>query len=356
MIYYGLAAVSPLFCWAICSWWQKENQLKGAAYEALKKRLTVLAVLPMFLLFVLRYKYVGVDTIGYVRFFQNEIRQYSFGQLLNKDLMRVEIGYRLYVKIISLFTSNYTVYFFINGCFIFGTLLRFSLKYTKNPFVFFFLFITLGTYSFFETGLRQALAMTTCLWAVDFIRDKKLFKFILTVLIAYYFHKSAMIFLIIYPLCSIKKYDWMMFVYVILAVVLTIGFTAFQNLFNELLGYEYDVEETGNGGIFMLFTMVLCAFSFYILYDKKGEDKVLSCMVHLSFLTVIFWILRLISRSAERVSYYYMFGLYIYFSQAVNYEKDKLDAFLKWLLVLACLFLFVYRNMGITYRFFWQGA
>ena len=148
----------------------------------------------------------------------------------------------------------------------------------------------------------------------------------------------------------------MMFVYILLAVFLAIGFTAFQNIFNQLLGYEYEVEETGNGGIFMLFTMVLCAFSFYILYDKKGDDKAPIYIVHLSLMTVIFWILRLISRTAERISFYYMFGLYAYFSQAVNYEKDKLDAFLKWLLILACLVLFVYRNGGISYRFFWQGV
>jgi len=67
-------------------------------------------------------------------------------------------------------------------------------------------------------------------------------------------------------------------------------------------------------------------------------------------------VLRLVSRTAERISFYFMFGLYIYFSRAVNFERDKLDAFLKWLLIAACLFLFVYRNIGAYYKFFWQGA
>ena len=142
----------------------------------------------------------------------------------------------------------------------------------------------------------------------------------------------------------------------LLAVVFVVGFAAFQNIFNELLGYEYEIEETGNGGIFMLFVLVLCVFSMYILYDKKGEDKVPPYIVHLSLMTVIFWLLRLISRTAERISFYYMFGLYIYFSQAVNYQRDKLDVFIKWLLIAACFVLFVYRNLGIQYMFFWQGA
>ena len=356
MIYYGLAAIFPLLCWAFHDWWVQQNNLSEKKKKDFKMGMVVAAILPMFLLFVLRYKYIGADTIGYVRFFQNEVREYSFWELLDEELMRTEVGYRLYVKLISYFTSNYTVYFLINGLIIFGVLLRFSLKYTKNPFVFFFLFITLGTYAFFETGLRQSLAMTICLLAVDFVKDKKPIRFILLVLLAYFFHKSAVVFWIIYPLCAIKKYDWAIFVYAILAAVFVVGFTVFQNFFNQLLGYEYDVEETGNGGIFMLFVFVLCAFSFLMTYDKKDKEKIENVIVHLSLMTVIFWLLRLISRTAERISFYYMFGLYAYFSNAIKYNRDKLSSLLKWFLILACLALFVYRNAGINYQFFWQGA
>ena len=356
MIYYGIAAIFPLLCWAFYEFWIRNNDLKQKGRITSKKWLTVIAVLPIFLLFVLRYKYVGVDTIGYVKFFEKEIRQYSFKDLLSKDLMRVEVGYRLYVKVISLFTNNYTVYFLINGIFIFGTLLRFSFKHTKNPFIFFFLFITLGTYQFIETGLRQALAMTICLWAVDFLKGRKPLKFFLLVLLAYYFHKSAAIFVIIYPLCAIKKYDWLIFVYGILAVTFFVGFSAFQSYFNELLGYNYEVEETGNGQIFLMLVMVICGYSFFMCYDKKGEEKTDAVTIHLAFMTVIFWLLRLISRTAERISFYYIFGLYSYFSQAVNYDKDKLSSLLKWLLILACLVLFIHRNSAATYLFFWQGA
>lgn len=356
MIYYGIAAIFPLIMWFINDYVARVNELDDKQKEKLKRRLTIVAILPMFLIFVLRYKYVGVDTIGYVRFFQKEVRRYSFAELLNQDLMRTEIGYRLYVKLISLFTDNYTVYFLVNGLVIFGTLLHFARKYTKNPFIFFFLFMTLGTYSFVETGLRQALAMMLCLWSVDFITDKKLIRFVLTVIVAYYFHKSAMIFLVMYPLSLVKKLDWMIAVYIVMAGVLLVGFAAFQGLFNQLLGYEYTIEETGNGGIFMMFVLVIFTFSLFMMYDKPKEVDGQSLIVQLSLMTVIFWLLRLISRTAERVSYYYITGLYIYFSQAVNYEKDRFASLLKWLLILGCLVLFVYRNLGTNYLFFWQGA
>ena len=359
MIYYGIAAIFPLLSWAFYDWWCKRNGLEEEKKEKFKVGMVIAAILPMFLLFVLRYKYIGADTIGYVRFFQKEIRAYSFLELFKEDAMRFEIGFRIFTKIISLFTKNYTVYFLINGLVIFGILLRFALKYTENPFVFFFLFLTLGTYSFIETGLRQGLAMAICFLALDFVKEKKLLPFLLLVLLAYFFHKSAMVFLLIYPLCSIKQTDWMIFTYVILAVVFVVGFAAFQNLFNEILGYEYEIEETGNGGIFMIFVFVLCAFSIFMLFDKKEEKEKKdsdALLMQLSLMTVVFWVLRLISRTAERISYYYIFGLYAYFAQATEVEKDKLSSLLKWLLILASLVLFIYRGIGTEYVFFWQGA
>lgn len=356
MIYYGIAAIFPLIMWFIHDYVVRVNRLDEKAKKKLTWKLTLMAILPMFLLFVFRDKSIGADTIGYVRFFQKDIRTYSFAQLFDQDLVRMEIGFRLYVKIISLFTDNYTVYFFVNGAVLFGSLLRFSLKYTKNPFVFFFLFITLGTYAFFETGLRQALAMVICLWSIDFIKKKKIIPFILLVLIAYFFHKSAIVFMLVYPLGMIRRYDWMVFLYAILAVVFTVGFTFFQNLFNQLLGYEYEIEETGNGGIFMLFVLILFIYSSLMNYGKKGDEKAENAILHLSFLTVIFWLLRLISRTAERMSFYFMFGLYGYFAQAIGVDRDKVSSLLKWLLILACMVLFVYRNMNTTYLFFLQST
>ncbi len=357
MIYYLIGALFPLVAWAINYHAQNKYQLDGAESVKLKNRLTIFAIVPMFLIFVFRYKYIGADTIGYVRFFEQDVRKYSFSELLNQDLMREEIGFRLYVKVVSLLTSNYTIYFLINALIIFGTLYRFAKEHTDNPFIFFFLFMTLGMYSFVETGLRQTLAMMVCLWAVDFIKNRKPIRFVLLVIIAQFFHKSALIFLITYPLSLIKKFDWMFIVYAIIAVVLAVGFGAFHGMFKSLLGYDaYYIDATGNGGIFMLLIFIFFTFSTFMIHDKPKELKEQNLIVHLSFLTVVFWILRLISRSAERPGYYFNFGLYIYFSQMFKYGKDELFGSVKWLLIIACLVLLIYRNLGVSYLFFWQGA
>lgn len=356
MIFYCVAAIAPLISWLYYDSQRIGKQLNTDEQERFKRKVLFVAILPMVLLFVLRYKYVGADTIGYVRFFQGEVRGYSFKELLSENLMRIEVGYRLYVKLISLLTDNYTVYFLINAIVIFGSLYRFSLKYTNNPFIFFYLFITLGTYQFIETGLRQSLAMIICLWAVDFIKDRRPIRFLLVVALAYLFHKSAMIFLLIYPLCSIKRYRWMAITYVIIAIVFIFGFANFQSLFNELLGYDYEIEETGNGGIFLAITILVCAYSVFVMVGKGTDKENQTAIIQMAFMTVVFWLLRLVSRTAERISFYFIFGLYTYFSQTVDYDDSRLKTAFRWAILAVCIALFVYRILGVKYQFFWQGV
>ena len=355
MIYYGIAAIFPLVMWFFYSYLTKGDQFSDRQRIRWRNFLAVIAILPMFLLFVLRYKTIGSDTIGYVRFFENGVRNYTLAELLNIDLMRQEVAYRIYVKLISLITTDYTVYFLINGIVIFGTLLHFAKKYTENPFVFFFLFMTLGTYQFMETGLRQSLAIVICLWSIDFLKDKKIIRFILLVILASLFHQSAWVFLLMLPLSWIRKTDWTVVSHVIIAAAFVTGFTVFHELFNEWLGYEYNIEETGNGVIFLALVFILFAFSLFMTYAESSKIEGQSLIIHLAILTVTLWVLRLISRTAERISYYYIIGLYAYFAQAVNCRKDKLSDLAKGVLIVVCLALFIYRNLDTNYLFFWGG-
>lgn len=356
MIYYSIAALFPLIINLYLYQRRLNTDIDEVRYEKSKKRLLFVAVLPMLLLYGLRYKRIGADTIGYVRFFEDTIREFSFIDVFDTEIHRTEVGYRFYAKIMSFFTESYTIYFLITAFILFGVLIRFANKYTENPFVFLYMFMTLGTYSFYETGLRQALAMTTCLIAVDFVHNKKIFKFVITVLIAALFHKSAYIFLILYPLARLKNQYLKLAVNGVAAIISLLGFTVFQGWFNELLGYDYEIEETGNGEIFAILVTLTVIFAMYILFNERGEKVGQDVIVEMALLTAIFWLLRLISRTAERISFYFMFGMYIYFSQTFKYDKDKLSVVFRILFVMVFFALFALRNMGAEYKFFWQGV
>ena len=356
MIYYLIATFFPILCWGIYCYMDSVGQSELLAKKR-KGYLVVLAVLPMILLFALRGRFVGPDTPGYIKFFQTEIKQYTWAQLFQQDTNRQEIGFRLYVKIISLFTDNYTIFFAITAIIVFGVLTRFALKHTGNPFVFIFLFNALGSYSFYMTGLRQTLAMTVCLLGVDFIKDKKLLPFLISVIIGYFFHKSAILFVVAYPFAQLKFNKTTIVIYILLTALLFVSFTSLQQFVNELLGYEYGIEATGNGEIF--FVLVTLLFTYCLILNDDVEKmlpkKNHQMLLNLSYVTVVLWGLRLVSRTAERPSLYFMPLLYALITWA-SCSKKKDNRIYVFIIIYVCGALFVYRNLGLNYSFFWQGA
>lgn len=347
MIYYIFAAVMPLLIMTMKNTFEKA---KNVVID--DKSGTILSILPMALMFALRYKRIGGDTIGYVRAFES-IRNFSWSYCFSGE-SRHEIGFLLYEKVISVFTDNYTVYFIITAIILFGVLGRFAYKYSGNPYIFLFLFITLGTYQFYLTGLRQALAMTICLLAFDFIVSKKFWKFVFTVAVGYFFHKSAIVFLIAYPLCNVKKMSNSIALYGVTTVGLAVSFTVFSGFVNRLLGYNYGVEETGNGLIFLTLVLIFTVYGLLNINKIKDSTSVSQPIMHMSLITVMFWFLRLISRTMERPSYYFIIGFYAFAALAYKYGKGKEAYLINVGIIVISLALFIYRNVGITFRFFWS--
>lgn len=354
MIYYLLAATIPLFVWGIRNYYFNKYTMAGQKKERAEKWFVFFAILPIFLLYVLRDSHIGADTIGYVSNFQG-----ITGNLIevwqNADK---EPGFLVYTRLVSLLSRNYTVYFFITGLLIFVPIYFFSVNYPQNPYVFIFLFITLGYYSFIETGMRQAIAMSICLTSYGAIKKKNLINIIRTVLtitIAYFFHKSAVIFVLLFILSFLPDSDISKILYLVITIVLASGFSFFQDLFNEWVGYSYEIEETGNGYIFLL--VILGLYIISAVWGKKDIDVDVNRLIaNSASLTVVMWVLRLISRTAERISYYFILGHFAYATKIFAFNKHSKDMLILRLgIIFICIALFVYRNVDAKYAFFWQG-
>jgi hypothetical protein len=80
----------------------------------------------------------------------------------------------------------------------------FCRRYSKNPGYSLFMMSCLSFMTYATFILRQTLSFCICLWAVPFLLDRKPVKFCLVVLFAFLFHRSALLFLVLYPLLGFK--------------------------------------------------------------------------------------------------------------------------------------------------------
>ena len=106
------------------------------------------------------------------------------------------------------------------------------------------------------SGLRQAIAMGITALSFNFIKEKKPVQFILLVILASLFHKSAIVFLAMYPIYNIKldKFGKVMSI-----VVLGIVYFARVNIFNlamSILGYAIVPDMNGSIMLFIFYTMI----------------------------------------------------------------------------------------------------
>lgn len=226
------------------------------------------------LLGVLRSEVLGVDYLNYKN---NYWDVYKNLDLLNAIKYDSDVGYGLMNWGISRFTSDFWVFRAILFAITFSIISVWIWKYSKNVALSYFIFIALGFIGFDFTILRQALVVSLSVWSYKYLIERKTFKFVLIVLLAAFFHKTALIMLLIYPLLSkrvteLKK--WIKIVYLIGAgSIVAIGGKVIATLYHRN-DYTLDVNQ-GHGYSLLLFYIGIFLIVYFFIQRISQRDELL---------------------------------------------------------------------------------
>ena len=350
MLLYSIVVLWPLIIKYIYNNFYYNENLKRN-----NKTLFILfAILPMLSLIAFRNIYLGPDTGTYIANFIS-IRDGSLKTVLEDS--RMEDGYLYFVKGVTYLTQSPEMFQVIYTSIYAIAIVILMQEFEDNCFDFLFFFGTLGLYMFMFTGVRQCLAMSICIIAYRFAVRRKFVGFIIFVFIAYNLHSSAALFLVVYFVIRLKIRWYNIFVYIIGALLVTAYIKQIQGIFNDAWDLSYSVEETGNGGIFFVYLLLLVVVSSFLLYQSNNIEKC-KYLMNLSIITVVFWALRLVTRVAERPSYYFMFFLCALVPYAINSVKDKDRTVYQLLIYGTAFLLFIYRlntnfSLLTPYKTFW---
>lgn len=272
--------------------------------EAADTKFLRLAFVGIILFTGLRSYQVGADTIQYISNFLRTVN----GTLIEGD-MRFESGYRLYTRVIARFTSSAPIFLTITAVVTNFPIARLIKKYSDDKLTSVMLYITFGSFCFQLTGIRQAIALGICAVAIDYIYERKPIRFAALIVLATFFHKSAVLFSFAYLFGSklINRKT----------VPLIAGGYAFVYSYGEIarryagvFGYEnYSTDIEGSGGFVkitvLLFTLVL----FYVLsilkinqHEFRESDQMFFCIL---LMGLFLFLARFQSHIMDRVSLYY---------------------------------------------------
>lgn len=262
----------------------------------------------------------GFDRYIYGEFFDSLADSislgYSFTQTAVYNFYKQESGYTFANYLISFITHNRYIFILILTLLIYALIYRSIIKFSNS--YFFTAILFLGLMFFFSfTYLRQIIAAAIVWQSIQAIIDRKLWKFLIIVFIAFSFHNSALIFIPAYFI-PIRKFQQSSII-IIAIITLIIGILGFHvQLFeaygelseaqfraagyaNESSGFriEYLLEAT-------LFLSILLIYNQHIPSTKK--DIVLSNLGIVFCLILLFFIK---SANGGRLSWFYMIGIFI---------------------------------------------
>lgn len=354
MFYINVMFTLLVLRYSINRWGEKNLEKADTAY------LTVASII-LALLTGLRGMYVGSDTSGYIRNFHS-MRRIPFFTAISEKTGRFEGGYKFLTRFVGIFTDNEVIFFCICATIFAICLWKYINKNSKNKFMSIMLYFTVQGFNFQLSGIRQSLAMAILLISFEFIKQRKLLKFLIVVFIASLFHKSALAIIPMYFLAYLKIDFKNFLLYLIGGVTALVFSSSLMSIMVKVLGYDDYLDSTGfqGGAIFIVIMYIITIIVSYIYHEPFAkDDKHNVFFFNMTFVSLIIYLVRYFFGVIERVSFYYQFSFLILLPNVIEAIPDKKTRnFIRGCaLFLACA-LHAYRCIRggsmYTYEFFWQ--
>lgn len=268
----------------------------------LHKILFIAIVFFLWFLTAFRSGNIGNDTQNYLNYYENIAKDG-----ITKNLS-IEFGYQIYCWLLSRIFSNPYFLLVISATICYSISAIYIYKHSKNI-LFSTILLFCVAFSFFTSGLRQALAMVIVLIAYYKIKEGKKILPIALILVASTFHISALItFLWFGHKFIFKKPLWVIASASVLIILSASGLlnNLLKLILKEYEGY-FNSEYAGSGwlGISYYTMRALIFYLFtYIAYSEKEKEESLAISNSIFLLLIV--CLGFSVNSFDRASLYFL--------------------------------------------------
>lgn len=356
MTVYLLYMASPVIMWVFMNAFKTKPIRDDKRW---KKYYLIICGIIIALMIGLRDKGVGSsDTAFYFKNWEmmSRVTRNNLPQILkNVDL---EYGYQVSVWILSHVFHDGQWALILSGFFFSLSVCIFVYRNSKNPVMSLLIFNCLGIFNFMVQGLRQAIAMSICLFAYEQCKNRKFIRFALLVVIASSFHASAIVFLIVYFL-KIFKLDIKSFILFIILTLIGLQLLPYAfDIINVAINDRYDMTSASQtGGVVAI--LIYAVIIIFGLIFKDTSDKHYALFLYCTVVAAIAMLLRnSVNVIAERMSYYFAFGQIIVLPDSIEaLNEPGIRMLINIITAVLCFGVAIYKasySILIPYTFFWQ--
>lgn len=307
----------------------------------------------------LRTPYVGsVDNYRYALLYKNlqsypTFQEYYDLKLSDYDLLSSEAGFYFTMWFFGRIFKDPQMCFIISSLLVTVAVCRFIRRNSVDIPLSLTIYVCLTMFTFNMNAMRQAMAMAICLFSYEFAKERKFIPFVLTVMLAMLFHKTAMCFLPVYILPVLKNSfgNWVFYVFGLVMCLLFVDRIIAG--YYEISGEDYSGNMAAEGGgLFVVLLYVgaiaLALYRHRILKNTNNRTAFLGVLAGF-----VAYLARYVgSDILERVSYYYYYFMLLLIPEAFHELDEKDYKWIKLLFIAGCILLFAYRVMNGAFRYF----
>lgn len=315
----------------------------------------------------LRADTVGSDTARYFQRF-NMLLEYDFDQAREiASIQKEPMFYMVSWGFGKVIPSPYAWFAFVSLVYLIGVAM---VCYWESPdYAFSMIYMyCMGLFFFTMTGMRQALAMGVIMLSYAFAVKRKPLLFLLLVVAASYFHRTSIVFLIIYPIANLKAGWWRLLASLVVFIIILvfkdwIGGWMLRNLPDTLVDSSItDYANRNTGATASGFLIQTIMFVFCLRYRTQVVEDVphREALYNLASVGLVFQAGSISIAEFFRVSMYFNWSFMVLIPICLQYEgEDKSYDFLRITVLTALIAYFFYSTLyscGITpYRFLWEA-
>lgn len=312
--------------------------LFAAALNRHPKAACIVCGFQLFLVLAMRSEFYGADALYYYNGYCL-ISDYSFEEicsLLSPSPINVaglpypyayENGWVVVNWVSSFVGLDYRQFMIVLAAFTSLSISLFSYRYSENPGYSIFIASCLIFYLYSFYILRQTLAFCVCLFASKYLLERKPVKFFILVLLATMFHRSAVLFAILYPFAN-RHVDQNTIKKSIGALVLLLVLSAFvlPSVLPPVLAVfgkaHYDFSFRFNNLLVLQLLTVICLLFFDI--EEMAKSRTTSIAIYSSIISMLVYSLLLSNEvMARSIEYIWVFVIVLVPAMLERLEKHE---------------------------------
>ena len=278
MLPYYVLLLLPLFI--------QTSSIRGIDNERKNKFCLKLFFGILLVMLMFRHRTVGNDTSNYIHLFEN----IASTPLRSVQVFADEFGFVLLNKLVSFISTEPQLLIAVCSIIIVLLIAPVFIKANQDAGLTIALYCTMSTFVMMFSGIRQMIAIGIGFVAYHFVKQKKIIPYILCIILAFLFHNSAIMLLLLYPIYYAKiTKKWLYAVIPIMTIIFVFNreiFTAVVWVLSQYSRFDGTISSTGAYTMIILF-VILSAFSYVVPDENKMDEETIGLRNMLLLATVL---------------------------------------------------------------------